>query len=26
MMLGETQQQLVRTTTRAAPAPGPEPT
>jgi 4-diphosphocytidyl-2-C-methyl-D-erythritol kinase len=26
MMLGETQQQLVRTTTRSAPAPGPEPT
>jgi 4-diphosphocytidyl-2-C-methyl-D-erythritol kinase len=25
-MLGETHQQLVRTTTRAAPAPGPEPT
>lgn len=26
MMLGETQQQLVRTATRAAPPPGPEPT
>ncbi len=26
MLLGETQQQLVRTATRAAPAPGPEPT